>query len=774
MVSLTGTLGSCERRRFTAALTTAQRHTAATERLLTAVVLVVGCAFSFGTVSQIGVPALRHDWSWPIDSGQSVSQMLQSLNGWATTGFGHPNAVLTAYYVEPVLAGLRALLGSHLALLLYVFAIGVCIAAGASSIGTAAGAPFLSRTAVAVIATFNPWTYNEVTAGHLNMVLSFGATLCVIAEILRAQPRPVRTALFLALAYVQLQFFLIDSALVLSAAALRRTSWLPVWTAAAVAAPSLVGLLSGAGWVASTAFLRPWQITQSVPPGSGWLFGGYFASYAAQLPSYSTVGLEIFAVMSLAALPLLRRAWEIAIVAIGGSAFLLSTGLRGPISGLYDAFVTHVIAAGLFRELYDLLAYLLIAYIVLFSVLARRFGVASYGAAAAAVLAFGGWIAAPPAHFWIDGMKVGVTDVKAPAGTRFALMPAFQPLRFDGQGSGVDPDAFSRSGRVESLNEYRPRYPADAALALWLERHNAQGLELLSVSLIVQRPRFSMDSVALRQTLGLWKNGAARGPAQISIAALPELSLISAPQIVALPPSAGDGNIFFADLSDSRGGNFAVTRVPPIGIRADQSWVDVSLQFVTHPEIAQGIGGAYTTSRESLPILPGEDALVDVKGVLRDGFGRSVARNTRGYAWVTLRRDSTTLTCEGECVVVGQGFPPSLDPQRKAHTIYPLVAQWNAPWFASIIVPPHRNGAVRYNATFAPGWIAVEGPNLLPHVRLDTATNGWLIAPAATPRRMFICYWPAAVQAMAEPIAILWLLWLLIQNFSPARHGWAR
>ena len=55
---------------------------------------------------------------------------------------------------------------------------------------------------------FNPWVYNKVVAGHIAMVLAFGATMLLLAELSKERPSTFNAGLYLLLTMPQLQYFL--------------------------------------------------------------------------------------------------------------------------------------------------------------------------------------------------------------------------------------------------------------------------------------------------------------------------------------------------------------------------------------------------------------------------------------------------------------------------------------------------------------------------------------------------------------------------------------
>ena len=169
-----------------------------------AVAFAAALAFAI-LVTLKGVPTLRHDWNWPIDATGIPSFVEDSFSGWLPVGFGIPNAHPTAYLIALPLVATMWLLGPLAALVLFAFVAGyLCVRGGAALAAHWTAAPAASA-GIGMFAIFNPWVYNEVVAGHLVMVLSYGALLGFIAEMLRGRDASsVRLALWLALIEAQL------------------------------------------------------------------------------------------------------------------------------------------------------------------------------------------------------------------------------------------------------------------------------------------------------------------------------------------------------------------------------------------------------------------------------------------------------------------------------------------------------------------------------------------------------------------------------------------
>jgi len=94
------------------------------------------------------------------------------------------------------------------------------------------------------------------------------------------------------------------------------------------------------------------------------------------------------------------------------------------------------------------------------------------------------WIAWSPWRWWVPQSSLPDLPVTADAGTRYALLPAFQPLStLPGRwGSGLDPDAKILPSDVDAINMLVPSYPVDAALSAFEQSGDARRLAELGVS----------------------------------------------------------------------------------------------------------------------------------------------------------------------------------------------------------------------------------------------------------------------------------------------------
>ena len=720
-----------------------------------------------------GYPALRHDWAFPTDGASLAALWTSSTSGWDPSGIGAPNLHLNDYLVGGLLCLIGWIAGTHVALFALAFGVGLACSLGGSALAATFDAHPLTRAGVALFCLFNPWVYTETVAGHTYMLLAFGALTALVSEFRRTDVRPVRASLFVALAAVQLQFFLPALAIASLLGAFRRT-WLPLVTAIIVVAPVVVGVAAEYGAFRGVPLTLSWELSQSVPFAAAAHLSGYFAGYTQSIDPFDVwlmaivLGIAIFGVGMA-----WRRSTSAIIALIALVSVAIAAGLRGPLSGAMSWIFTNIPAAALFRELFDVLGFAVIAYAAAVSLAGARSRAASAVLLVCGAAFFASWIVWSPWSWWVPADSIPKAAVVAQPQTRFALLPAFQPLNFEGRGSGLDPDAYAR-GPVTPLNVQAPQFPVDAALARYTIDGDGRWLAALGVSTVTNRPWLSRDRAAQSFETALAQSAAdAASSGRTRLIPQPLLALVPVPNVVAFVDDLGAGEVFFADAAEARGADvpqsWSAYR-PLISVRASNrfvnasdGWVDARLAFAADPRLAQAFGGAATTSTtDLLPLTAGAPLLAFVQGTLVDQRDRTVSAATGGYRWVNIAADVSGVRCRGVCAVAAQGYPPAIAPQR-VKRVPPVAVAMRAfaPWWFEATVGPGDASALRLNVAFDKNWIATGGGERLTHVRIDTAVNGWLMPARNAPQFVRMIQWPAAVQAALEIVGAMWVLFLI-------------
>ncbi len=741
---------------------------------LTAVsrLIPVLCGLAFAIfLGYTGIPTLRHDWSSWIANGGFFSNSWSSISGWRTDGFGSPRPYPSDYLLAVANSAINAIFGSYAGYLVDVFVVGYASAAGAARLARCWSPSGAASGAAALFAVFNPWVYNEVVAGHIYMVLAYAGTMLLLSEMMQARPSQFRLGAFLLLTMGQLQFFLPSLVGVAAWTVVKRQPPSALAVAIVASLPIWIGLAAESSYLRAIPYSLAWQNNQSVDPLHGLLLVGYFALYENALPWFATAATwGIVVLAAIGAIVALIRAPRRAIWPVIGvlAVWVLVTGTKGLFGGGYTWLVQHVPATGLYRELYDAVAFLCIAYVAGCSAAAQRLPVLRWAWLACSAAFFAAWVVVPPARYWVPAQLIPVVHVAALANTRYALMPPLQPIRFL-WGSGLDPDAVVLHDNVTPLNTQEFSYPESPALVRYAFSGDARWLEALSVAQVIERPQFQTDVQQLREQLALPPAQPPQTAPSTVLREMPELLLTSVPGLSAIPQPLWENSIFFGDASRVAGpGTPADWRTAPVvrvvapsstDVSAADGWVDARSAFAVLPELSQGLGGAITSNSKSmLQIDPSKWTLAYVSGRLEALHGATIARSSRGYRWLAPARVSA-VRCNGLCVVVAQSVHPyesRARPQAGCKTALPFRLPLS--WLAVSELPPSPLCLVRYNVRFDPHWLGFAAGTRLAHVAVDSTANGWIVPEHARSEPFVIVEWVAALQFTTEVFSVALLL----------------
>jgi hypothetical protein len=484
---------------------------------------------------------------------------------------------------------------------------------------------------------------------------------------------------------------------------------------------------------------------------------------------------SVFALAVLGVVASARRRLAAALLATAFVAWLFASGVRGPLGSAYSTLVVMLPQSALYRELYDVLAYLVLAYVGLCALATARWKVLVLPWLACGLALLAGWIVHSPWNFWVNALTLPVASIRAPENSRFVLLPPFQPIAYAGHGLGRDPDAYVRPDGVTPLNPPVEAYPIDAAMADYVLHGNTALLSALSTSLAIARPGYRSSVDTLRDQI-------ARTPAGIpdlntprpsaSIDFLPEMSTVALAPVTDSLDTLGAGRVFFADAARASGGVPDSWRrfQPVVDVPVDRAhlqpsdgWVDARQAFLGDPRLAQALGGAITTSSVALlPLRSDLEALVFVDGRLTDQDAKTVLAARGGYRWIRLPASLRAARCFGVCVVAAQGAPPSGASDRAVlpSTSVPFHA-WT-PWWVTVAAPAApRALMLRYNVAYDDHWSALAGWDRLAHVRIDTVVNGWIVPAASAAQTIVLLETSAAVQAACEVTGFAWACWIV-------------
>ena len=694
-----------------------------------------------------GLPELRHDWRFPLDARAMPAVAAGYAQGWTADGLGAPQPYPTFFPLATVLWPLALLGFSPLAIVALIVAGTTLLATTAAMrIARNAGASTPATVALALVAVLNPWVFTEEVAGHPYMILAYAVVLALIAEIGRAVPREWALGTLAALSIIQIEFFLI-LAFPFAAWCVTRRRWGPLFVMIAFAAPLILGIFTEYQAIRETPYTLAWQERSSIALDQGALLTGYGPDYARSFVRVWIASSVLALLALLGALLALRTPIERIVVLVGVSAWLFASGTRGPIAPLYRALVLHVTESGVYRELYDLIAFVAIATVVALARSCVRRDVAFIALTAAAVLAVP-WITSPVADAFVSASDLRHAAIPERPNERIALLPAFQPLSFEGRGSGTDPDAYARDGAATPLNEWFPSFPVDVALAYAERDGDDRELAALGVTQRIERP-YLRSEISIPHSHRVDGGSHALPPR----ASMPLLSFRPerAP-FVALGDHPDENAVFFGDV-DPR----SIHAIAPSHATIDpmRAWVDARLAVPRHPEDGSAFGGVLTTSALPLSLPPANAVLARTDGELDDDRGRRIATPSASVRWWSLPHDARALRCHRTCVVVLTGDPPPGFPAHHRDDPRQRVAlppRQLTPWL-SVATLPAGGGTLRYNVRYDAHWAAWTAGGWLPHTRIATAVNGWFVAPSSSTRQVIIVEVVAAAQAALEVLA---------------------
>ena len=734
----------------------------ATARITRVVPIAAAILFAAFVIAK-GIPTLRHDWNWPIDRAAIPSFAREAFDGWLPAGLGIPNPHPTTYLISVPIASAMWLFGPLATLALLAVAVGYLCMRVVATLPSEWRCGGVATIGIGLFAVFNPWVYNEVVAGHLVMVLAYGGLIGLFAEMLRGrQASTVRLALWVALVSAQLQFFIL-AMLALFAFAVVTRKWLPLLFGTIFALPSIIGLAAERSTLVRIPYEMTWQANQSVPPLALLGLGGYFPGYADRLGIAASIAVWIALAIALTGAIVAHRTravvWALAAAA---SLYVVILGVHGPVAVPYGWIVRNVTESGVFRELYDL-AGVMAALLVLLSCVAvarvRWLGFVMLGVGIALPIT---WLLRPPSDLWIGSSQYRHPAVTAPANTRIALLPAFQPVGLrSGGGNGADPDAFVYPGHVPALNEYFPTYPVDMALARYEQYGDATALRAFGVGEIVPRPWLvsrTRGGIGVA-AFSLQPKSPRRPPATMLRlgGVTPLFSECSAPNVVARADPLGACDIFFGDAAP-------YPPVHPIVASGDSidpgnAWIDARLAFAESPALAQAIGGVLTQSRLSFPI-ESSWLLAYVRGELRGSNGGLLARSPGSFGWLRVPPGVASVQCFGLCELIAKTpAMPALTAMREPPRTRALRFTRLAPWLYVVEKPQSTGGLLRFNERYDSGWTAFGARHALRHVRVDTSVNGWLLESPSS--NVVLVQVTALLQLIAEVLGVLCVLWLL-------------
>lgn len=711
-----------------------------------------------------GVPLLRHDWGLP-----QAPQALRAA--WETTfqplllrGLGETNAYPTPYLVGFIGMPL-AFLPPAIFTWLFVGLISASAAGAGAALARTIGANATVQSACALFAVLNPWTYTELVAGHVFMVMAYGFVLWFVAESLRPNPRPAWLVLWSALLVCQIEF-LTFAFVPVAVWLLLRKHYLALLALCIAVLPIAFGILAHYADIRETPFLLEWQVSQSLDILDALTLRGYFAQYASAFGVVTPALWIAVAAAAVATILGIAKKWAgWPVLLIGWCATIFATGTKWVVAPLYDMAVLHVAEIGVFRELYDLLALSAIAYIVGIAWIGKMHRYASLLLLAACVSLAYPWVASPPFRHFVPQRLVPVQNFPGSDRERVALFPAQQPLKLrGGDGSGYDPDLFYQPGRAVPINSYFPVFPQVGALAAAGAGDFTQ-ISALSVRYVIGRQYLEANIASQRYEM-IAPRECTIPPTQTLAEHYPMLGLAAGyPSVVTIGRSPRGDGVFYGDISTSS--RVRMISAPRIGTDAKAGWIDARLAYASYPALATRFGGAFTRGKTPLPVATDMRAiLASTTNTLRNAAGQIVAHASDRLQWHMLPKNTHELICTGACMVSAIGDPPPLRAEAPAARLTAVDFSWITPWLIRATIPPHSNATLRWNMRYERSWTLL-GARTLALLPLDEALNGWVL-PAGPSTNAYLINVSAALQIALEICSFFFICALL---WHSARHA---
>jgi hypothetical protein len=705
--------------------------------------LIVVLAFTLLIVGA-GTPSVRHDWLFPLDRAAFVQRLLDLSLGWSPEGLGQPNPYPMTYWVSLPLAAASLIVGPRVAIAVLIFAIGLAAVVVSCLIVVRLRLNGIVSPVFAALLLFNPWTYNEIVSGHLTQTLAYLGLAAVIAEIFERHPERLTLALAVAVSALQTQFFLTAIACCVTRLRDVAARW-ALGCGLVVFLPSLLGIALDRNALLAWPFTIAWENEQSVPLAKGALLQGYFTHYAdAAFGGPLAVGTFVLTLLALTAVITIRRTRTTSLASIAVLTFIFCSGTVGPLSGIWRWSIVHVPEVGVFRELYDLIAVSVIAYIILAAHAIVRWPKLWPAILLTACCFAAAWLFVPPSTYWVWQQEVPERPQVSRSVARYALMPPFQPVSYDNRGDGADPMYVGTSDQNAPLNALLPQYPANVALARYAQSDDARALRAVGVGLVLCREGFD-ETPAARLFYRLRIHPKPCETRRIDPAPIMSYAPTYSQCIICRSPGAGD--VFFGDVY---GGTRAISQ-PRDFVRPEEGWIDARLEFASQPSLGQPFGGAYTEqSATALPLPRADYLMVSVSGRLESQGGRIITRDTHGYRWIPLSENDRAVRCLGKCAVAIASVRPPPQTNDVIHSDRSLTFTRPISFIALVRVQG-KAGVLRFNESFDPSWFALDLRSLkmLKHMRIDATFNAWILPDDDGSSKVAIVEGTSLAQAIA-------------------------
>lgn len=707
-----------------------------------------------------GVPALRHDWAWPITQG-GVAALIHNLSApiipanWDTIAW-----IPRVQLVQPIVLLFAGLTSPVFCLKLLLFAVIATAASGGFLLARALGSSTPIAALCALWLSATPFVIDELVAGHIWILLAYAALVHALNAIIRRNPWPV-TFLWSAATAIDIHFIGFDT-IAFAVLLVTKTVTLRELRGALLGLVAFVpGIFGGIMAAASATFesqqtIAMYERVNSVPLLDALRGFGYSAGYD-RVGTFALAQWLLFLPVAFAIASALKRR-ALAIVLLVVSCFA-AAGIYGPVGQIQSWAFDSIRATSVFRELFDFIALVNIAAVVAFASLRipRTLQVAAVSLGVIAILPGLRASYAPLLPLFVPARAdvEAVTRVERETGSMQILaLPALAPMMTNGFPGGVDPlgDTIGTHGLLGS--EHGLPAPVRAGLSQTDMRH---WFERLHTGTLIERPGW--QSVARYQLEPSFAQ-----PPQPLIAPSREswrVSALAASERVRLGAAVVCAPSYYQSATN-KVTTFASDDPPCQPVRLAWSKTDVpypshgwsdydAFWFLAPQASAAAPGARFTTSAgKAFPIPNGCDARERYSYDTFELVGGTWRAITRALVHCSAPRTTRATVVAG---VRRDDVMPRL--YKGGGTVSVDI---DLPWVVSARFAANSAAMITLLSQYSPWWTAVnvEGSPIGEHHVVLGYFNGWLMSRPGTARIVFL-YWPAIPILIIESlIAVLY------------------
>jgi len=725
-----------------------------------------------------GIPGYQHDWSWPFFSSRACAAIGTIGSTWLTGGLGHPNPFANENPIAIAIAVASCRVLPAIALRLYLLVVILVAGTGMLALSRSMG---IRGKAAAVAAFFYlaaPPFFNKVTAGQIGFFAAIALLPWVVVIVMAIVTRPsvenvLVAAILMSLTFVQPQFIVFNAAIIV-AFLLFHFKTLKRAIFPAIASYGLAVGLSAPFFYAAM-FMRPdfrytvpkpllaWEWNESGNWLSALRLNGYISPYSKlaymRMDGWGVFELCLTLVCAVGAFGLLRSQSPSAraIAAIGALAYLIMTGLKGPLAIFFHWGFLHVQAFTLIRELYDAAPLLAVAYSVGLAMVVdnfRKLNILIWGMTIIALLPLMAVGHDRDLHFIIPSRdtRIAMRYVASGAPSRFLPLPYKMPIAYGRKTdlSGVDTLAFVNSARP-SASTYGATVELDQLAGMLGDGRKAAVSRLLTsfgIGHLVIRPNMLS---AFPAQLVTGSEGRSEGRARVvfsrlamwyEIAPISSLRCAGVDCVLALraDPAAIVSSARVAGvltnwrnvtegaphIDSGTAGRLSI-RFPSADVSPYDGWVDASM-WGWDSSVWDEMPGLVTVTKRGGQVALSAHPQAFLSYVAQYPLELCVRRGTcrRLRASSQPRRidlvGNAVIRAMGWAAIARIGNPVAAPSLRRLELSH---AREIHPWEYVVEATGHGLGFIEFKSRFNPDWILLGARST--HVRADAYANGWIV-----------------------------------------------